>query len=639
MKHVPKGYWIFSALLLHSLLVWGGWPNHEGDANRLHLTQAQWWAQTGTGFTAPALALPDLTPEGVWHEVTLPYAPLPQPKPQSLPTESQAAVQTSWYRLHTAELARLPAPHFLYIPRWKSDGQIAIYGDGRLLYQSHGNLQWNGSNHPLWVALDSTAQTAPPHEIVIRMQHLVGIGGALSSVWVGGHGALVWRFQVRDWLQTYLPFMSSAAFLSVGIFSLFIWLVRRKEQIYGLFFLASLAAYVRTLHYHVGQEQLPLPDEWFGWITVNALFWLMTIAHLFLVQLHGLKRPWLTRLMVGISLVGTLITLPLPGLPDATLMGPLMYVVLLLTGNTAFGFDLHDSWRNGSRHGLLLAGWSLLSSVAGIYDWLLQNNLANIEGMFLGAYANIGAFFIFSYVMFSRYIGAISDVERLNTSLEERLQAREADLTATHLRLREIEQRQAVAQERQRLMQDMHDGLGSSLRTALWSVEKGRMDDTAVADVLKGCIDDLKLAIDSMEPVQADLLLLLATLRFRLEPRLENTGIELLWEVSDVPELDWLDQRSALHILRILQEAFTNIIKHTQATQIRVSTDADAHGVQVTITDNGQGFDPQAARKRGGKGLSNQLRRAEAIGAEVKWTSSLGGTSFILRLPLQRSLL
>jgi signal transduction histidine kinase len=94
-----------------------------------------------------------------------------------------------------------------------------------------------------------------------------------------------------------------------------------------------------------------------------------------------------------------------------------------------------------------------------------------------------------------------------------------------------------------------------------------------------------------------------------------------------------------LHILRILQEAFTNIIKHTQATQIRVSTDADAHGVQVTITDNGQGFDPQAARKRGGKGLSNQLRRAEAIGAEVKWTSSLEGTSFILRLPLQRSLL
>ncbi|TXT36328.1 MAG: signal transduction histidine kinase, partial [Comamonadaceae bacterium] len=82
-----------------------------------------------------------------------------------------------------------------------------------------------------------------------------------------------------------------------------------------------------------------------------------------------------------------------------------------------------------------------------------------------------------------------------------------------------------------------------------------------------------------------------------------------------------------------LQEAFTNIIKHTRATQIRVSTGSDAHGVQVTITDNGQGFDLQEARKRAGKGLSNQLRRAEAIGAVVDWKSSAEGTSLILSLP------
>lgn len=188
MKHVPKAFWFFSALLLlllGGLWVLVGWPHHAGAATSLRLTQAQRWDQTGTGFTPPALTLPSLAPEGGWREVTLPHAPLPQPKPQSLPTQSQADVQTTWYRVSTAELAQMPGPHHLYIPRWKSDGQIAIYGDGRLLYQSQGNLQWNGSNHLLWVALDATEQTTPPHEIVIRMQHLVGIGGALSSVWVG----------------------------------------------------------------------------------------------------------------------------------------------------------------------------------------------------------------------------------------------------------------------------------------------------------------------------------------------------------------------------------------------------------------------------------------------------------------------
>jgi signal transduction histidine kinase len=213
----------------------------------------------------------------------------------------------------------------------------------------------------------------------------------------------------------------------------------------------------------------------------------------------------------------------------------------------------------------------------------------------------------------------------------------EADIFDSHERLREIEQRQMLSQERQRLMQDMHDGLGSSLVSALRVVEHGRMSETEVAQVLKGCIDDLKLAIDSMEPIEADLLLLLATLRYRLGPRLESTGIALRWEVQNVPDLNWLDPKNSLHILRILQEAFTNIIKHTHATEIRLATGTEGDYVLVTITDNGQGFAVAEALKSGGKGLSNQLRRAEAIGGEVSWQSDKAGTCFTLRLPVLRS--
>jgi signal transduction histidine kinase len=122
-------------------------------------------------------------------------------------------------------------------------------------------------------------------------------------------------------------------------------------------------------------------------------------------------------------------------------------------------------------------------------------------------------------------------------------------------------------------------------------VEGGRLSEADVAEVLKGCIDDLKLTIDSLEPVEADLLLLLATLRFRLGPRLAGAGVSLRWEISDVPPLDWLDPRNALHILRILQEAFTNTLKHTRATQIRVMTGAEDGYVSVVIADNGGGFD------------------------------------------------
>ena len=211
------------------------------------------------------------------------------------------------------------------------------------------------------------------------------------------------------------------------------------------------------------------------------------------------------------------------------------------------------------------------------------------------------------------------------------------ELADSHAKLREIEQRELLAQERQRLMQDMHDGLGSSLVSALRVVEHGQLDEDEIAQVLKGCIDDLKLAIDSMESVESDLLLLLATLRFRLEPRLEASGINLVWEVQSVPKLEWLDPKNALHILRILQEAFTNIIKHTHSTEITVATTVEGPWVVVTVSDNGSGFAVDEALTRGGKGLSNQLRRAAAIGAEMDWTSSPAGSRLSLRLPVKRT--
>lgn len=211
------------------------------------------------------------------------------------------------------------------------------------------------------------------------------------------------------------------------------------------------------------------------------------------------------------------------------------------------------------------------------------------------------------------------------------------ELADSHAKLREIEYKQTIEQERQRLMQNMHDGLGSSLITALRVVENNKMDANELAELLKGCIDELKLTIDSMEPVDDNLLLLLANLRFRLGPRLENAGIKVIWQAEEIPVLPWLEPKYALHILRILQEAFANIIKHTSATEVRVATMTDGNAVVVTVSDNGSGFDVERALQSGGMGLSGQKCRAMALGGEVSWHSSANGTSLSLRLPIRRS--
>lgn len=218
--------------------------------------------------------------------------------------------------------------------------------------------------------------------------------------------------------------------------------------------------------------------------------------------------------------------------------------------------------------------------------------------------------------------------------IKETIKAR-FDLADSHEQLNKLQHKRTLELERQRLMQDMHDGLGSSLISALRVVERGEMNNAELALVLRGCIDDLKLAIDSMEPVDKNLLLLLATLRFRLGPRLENAGIKLQWRVENVPTLEWLDPKSALYILRILQEAIANIIKHTAASEVNFLTRLEGSWVLVMITDNGQGFNLAEGLASKGKGISGQKYRAATIGAEINWISNKKGTCLTLKLPIK----
>ncbi|HEY8035182.1 MAG TPA: sensor histidine kinase [Methylobacter sp.] len=637
----------FGRLLALCSILWH--PSAQADMP-IHFTSAELLSIDGIGFSAPPDSIDAADLHGEWMPVALPHVLPRQLIPTAEPGDIMSNQKTvvNWYRLQvpatsTAPKSSAATPSYLYIPRWKTIGQIAVYGDQHLLYQSHASLLWNGRNHPLWIPINDTAGAVPPKTIMLRIESLRSSGSAISTVWLGDEQSIGWRYTLRNLLQIEIPFMSSAAFLAVGLFSLCVWLKQRNEPLYLMFFCTSLTGYLHSMIYYVGLNRLPISDQWFGWLAVDSMCWMVASSHFFLVSVHRRPQPWLNRAVIGITAVITIITLPfltsLPGVANwltPFLLSPLFFVLMFVMGFGAFSCDLYSSWRVKSRDGILLAGWSVLVSLISTYDFLLVNNFVSVESGFVSPYLSGGSFLISVYIMLHRYIGAIDGVKQVNATLEQRVQLREDELAASYNRLREIELQQTLSQERQRLMQDMHDGLGSSLVSALRVVERGKMAEADIAQVLKGCIDDLKLAIDSMEPVEADLLLLLATLRFRLGPRLESTGIALLWQVTNVPALDWLDPKNALHILRILQEVFTNIIKHTQATEIRVATRADGDCVLVTITDNGHGFSVDSAQKSGGKGLSNQTRRAQSIGAEVSWDSNDSGTCFTLRLPVRR---
>jgi len=239
-----------------------------------------------------------------------------------------------------------------------------------------------------------------------------------------------------------------------------------------------------------------------------------------------------------------------------------------------------------------------------------------------------------------RYSRSVADYRALNANLSQRVAEREQQLHQAFDALQLQQQEQAVLTERQRIMREIHDGVGSQLVGLLSMVSQPEPDPAALQEHVKQALDEMRMAVDSLQPMHGDLVAVLATLRYRLQPRLQAAGIQVRWDVSQLPPLPQLSPQSVLQVQRILLEAFTNVLKHARATEVAVQARwVDGSGGQVpsvvlSLTDNGVGLPAEPAT--GGHGVSNMQSRAAAIGAVLRVEpGEAGGTRVVLDWPIQ----
>lgn len=197
----------------------------------------------------------------------------------------------------------------------------------------------------------------------------------------------------------------------------------------------------------------------------------------------------------------------------------------------------------------------------------------------------------------------------------------------------QIEHDRTLLRERERLMRDMHDGIGSALSSALIVAEYTDMSRAEVKALLRECLDDLRVVIDSLDPIDNDLIALLATLRFRMEQRLNGAGLQLEWEMIDLPALTWMGPSESLQVLRLVQEALNNVIKHAGAKRVRLAVKHATDHIEILIADDGCGFDTSLSPP--GRGLKTLQQRARALGGALKIDSQpRSGTHVLLALPI-----
>jgi signal transduction histidine kinase len=187
----------------------------------------------------------------------------------------------------------------------------------------------------------------------------------------------------------------------------------------------------------------------------------------------------------------------------------------------------------------------------------------------------------------------------------------------------------------------MHDGVGGQLVALIVQLNEDNASEAPIRAALRATLDDLRLVIDSLDDACADLSVALAMLRQRLASLPKSLVIgdnevglpQLIWDTAHLPDLPAAPPAHVLAVLRIVQEALTNALKHAQAHTIRISAHWQAPDLRIVVADDGIGINPA---QPAGRGLLSMQQRALEIGAVLEFCAQHPqGTQVSLTLGLR----
>jgi signal transduction histidine kinase len=577
---------------------------------------------------AEFLQVPDLTPQtlpaAAWQIVNL---------PDNWQQQARSREVIGWYRLtinFDSTMMSSTIPVSLYIPR--AANNIALFVNGALLGVS-GDIKrletsWNIAQY---FVVPKGLLRSGPNEILVRL-HPAGFGRAgLSTVYIGDEAPIRSMWERRYFMQNTLPkFITILVFLS-GLLAVWIWAKRRAEAMFGLYALMCLVAAIRTAHYFIRDYSSPLAN-----LAIPTLGILTALQLSFALRFSNDESPRFERaiwIFTGISTAALFLT-PEQWYGEVTTwynnaLGAIGIIILWVL--------VRKISRNFSVENLLMLFALVANAAFGVHDLCNYLGMLGFDRLYLlplGLPLFVAAV---ASLLVARFVGTLNNYETLNAQLSDRVSEREQQLAQSFEQVRRLDQQRATAEERQRLMRDMHDGIGSHLMSTLALARMGTLTNKQMSEVLTDCIDELKITIDSLEPVESDLLVVLGNLRYRLGPRLNAAGITLEWAVKDLPPLEYLDAENVRSVLRIVQEAFTNTLKHANAKRITLSTSVDYpnNRVLVSVADDGVGL---AESHGNGRGIENMKSRAAQLGGKLEIVQIAGGgTCLNLYLPVNQT--
>ena len=223
-------------------------------------------------------------------------------------------------------------------------------------------------------------------------------------------------------------------------------------------------------------------------------------------------------------------------------------------------------------------------------------------------------------VVIQRYQAAREYEEAEAVRIYGALAQSEAELRTVLGQQHAVESAQVVQSERQRLLLEIHDGIGMQLAEGYRRASEGKLTSEQFADVFQICIDDMRLIMDciSMRP-RADMEVILGSLLHRLQPRLAKSGIEVDYRPFKRQQAHLgLSDVQCLHAGRIVQEFLIAAMQHKACNRVVLVLRESAQGILIYIHDNGA----PVAGQYGAVRLAQQAelrKRAASVGSNIRF--------------------
>ena len=204
-----------------------------------------------------------------------------------------------------------------------------------------------------------------------------------------------------------------------------------------------------------------------------------------------------------------------------------------------------------------------------------------------------------------------------------------------------LQLQQVRESERRRIARDIHDDLGATLTRMMWMGEMSSSPEAAqtqmrkVATTAREMSRSLEAIVWAVRPENDNLRSLVVYLGRRMDELFEGVSTAYRFIApTELPErMVFAEARH--NVFLTSKEALTNALKHSQASEVRLELTCVGDECQITISDNGVGFDLQGKRRADAAGLKNMEARMHEIKGRFELQSDLGkGTTVRLSFPI-----